>query len=83
MSKLTFAGNNKSFENCDSFSFKPNEVKMDEPISSGYAVIQLSKLHMYETFSDKLQPYFGEKNFSITIYRYRCIRIECKYKRYF
>ena len=31
-------------------------------IFSGFAVLELSKLHMYETYYDVLQPYFGEKN---------------------
>ena len=35
---------------------------MDEPIYLGFAVLELSKLLMYETFYDKVQPYFGEKN---------------------
>ena len=35
---------------------------MDKPIYLGFAVLDLSKLHMYETYYDKLQPYFGEKN---------------------
>ena len=35
---------------------------MDEPNYSGMAVLELSKLHMYETYYDKLQPYFGQKN---------------------
>ena len=35
---------------------------MDEPTYLGFAVIELSKLHMYETYYDKLQPYFGQEN---------------------
>ena len=35
---------------------------MDKPIYLGFAVLELSKLHMYETYYDNLQPYFGEKN---------------------
>ena len=35
---------------------------MDKPTYIGFAVLQLSKLHMYETYYDILQPYFGEKN---------------------
>ena len=33
---------------------------MDKPIYLGYAVLELSKLLMYETYYDKLQPYFGQ-----------------------
>ena len=61
-SKLTFSGIHKLYENCDTYVFKKNEVLMDKPIYLGFAVLELSKLQMYETYYDKLQPYFGEKN---------------------
>ena len=35
---------------------------MDKPIYIGFTVLELGKLHMYETYYDTLQPYFGEKN---------------------
>ena len=35
---------------------------MDKPIYLVFAVLEFSKLHMYESHYDKLQPYFGEKN---------------------
>ena len=35
---------------------------MDKPIYLGFAVLELSKLHMYETYYDKLQQYFRKKN---------------------
>ena len=31
----------------------------------GFAEVELSKIHLYETYYDKLQPYFGEKNLSL------------------
>ena len=37
-----------------------NEVLMDKPIYLGFAVLEISKLHMYETYYNKLQPYFGQ-----------------------
>ena len=43
----------------DSYIFKQNEVLMDKPIYLGFSVLELSKLLMYETYYDKLQPYFG------------------------
>ena len=58
-SKLTFDGIHKSYENCDSYTFKQNEVLMDRPTYLGFAILELSKSHMYEIFYDKLQPYFG------------------------
>ena len=64
-SKLTFNGIHKSYENCDSYVFKKNEVLMDKPIYLGFAVLVLSKLHMYGTYYDKLQPYFGQENIQL------------------
>ena len=64
-SKLTFNGIHKSYENCDSYTFKQNEVLMDQPIFLGFAVLELSKLLMYETYYDKLQPYFGKENIQL------------------
>ena len=40
----------------DSYSFKQFEVLMDKPFYLGFAVLDLSKLLMYETYYDKLQP---------------------------
>ena len=57
-SKLTFNRIRKSYENCDSYTFKQNEVLMDKPIYLGFSVLEMSKLLMYETYYDKLQPYF-------------------------
>ena len=61
-SKLTFNGIHKSYGNCDSYTFKQNEVFMDKPIYVGFTVLELSKLRMYETNYDILQPFFGEKS---------------------
>ena len=48
-SKLTFKGIHKSYEYCDSCSFTQIEVKMDRPIYLRFAVLELSKLLIYET----------------------------------
>ena len=64
-SKLTFDGIHKSYENCDNYVFRKNDVLMDKPIYLGFAVLELSKLHMYETYYDKLQPYFGQENIQL------------------
>ena len=64
-SKLTFSGIHKSYENCDSYTIKQNEVLMDKPIYLGFTVLELSKLLMYETYYDKLQPYFGQENIQL------------------
>ena len=64
-SKLTFNGIHKFYENCDSYTFKQNEVLKDKPIYLGFSVLELSKLLMYETYYDKLQPYFGRENIKL------------------
>ena len=51
--KLTLNGIHKSYENYDSYTFKQNEVLMDKPIYLGFAVLELSKFLMYETYYDK------------------------------
>ena len=38
---------------------------MDEPIYLGFTVLELSKLLMYETYYDILQPYFGQENIQL------------------
>ena len=64
-SKLTFNGIHKSYENYDSYTFKQNEVLMDKPIYLGFSVLELSKLLMYETYYDILQPYFGQEKIQL------------------
>ena len=64
-SKLTFNGIHKSYDNCDSYTFKRNEILMDKPIYLGFSVLELSKLLMYKTYYDKLQPYFGQENIKL------------------
>ena len=49
-SKLTFNGTHKSYENCDSYVIRKTEVLMDKPTYLGFAVLELSKLHTYETY---------------------------------
>ena len=63
--KLIFNGIHKSYENCDSYTIKQNEVLMDKPNYLGFSVLELSKFLMYETHYDKLQPYFGQKNIQL------------------
>ena len=31
----------------------------------GFAFLEVSKLHKYETYYDELQPYFGQQNFQL------------------
>ena len=55
-SKLTFNGIHLSYESCDSYSFEQNEIKMDTLFYLEFAVLELSKFHMYETYYYKLRP---------------------------
>ena len=59
--KIPFNGIHKSYENCDSYAFKHNEVLMDKPIYVGFAILQVSKLHLFETYYDNLQQYFSQE----------------------
>ena len=47
------------------YTFKKNEVAMDKAIYVGFAILELSKLHMYETYYDTLQPYYGQENLQL------------------
>ena len=64
-SKLSFNCIHESYENCDSYTFKQNQVIMDKAIYAGFAILKLSKLHTYESYYDTLQPYFGLENLQL------------------
>ena len=34
---------------------------MDNAFYDGFVTLELNKLHMYETYFDKLHPYFGQE----------------------
>ena len=38
---------------------------MAEAVFVGFALLELSKLHMYETYYDTLQQYFGQENLQL------------------
>ena len=38
---------------------------MDKALYVGFAILELSKLHMYETYYDTLQSYFGQENLQL------------------
>ena len=44
---------------------KKNKIVMVKAIYVGFAILELSKLHMYETYYDTLQPYFGQENLQL------------------
>ena len=62
---MTFNGIQKTYENYYSFTYKKNEIVMDKAIYVGFSILELSKLHMYETYYDTLQPYFGQENLQL------------------
>ena len=64
-SKLTFNGIQKSSENYYSYTFKKNEVVMDKAIYVGFAILEVSRIHMEETYYDILQQYFGQENLQL------------------
>ena len=64
-SKLTFNGIHKSYENCYSYTIKQNEILLDKPIYLGFSVLHVSKLHMYKTYYNILQLYFGQQNIQL------------------
>ena len=59
---ITFHGIHKSYENCNSYTFKQNEVLMDKPIYLGFGILDLRKLNMHGTYYDNIQPYFWQEN---------------------
>ena len=64
-SNLTFNGIHNFYGNCDSYTIRENEVKMDKPIYLRFSVLELSKLLLYETCYDELQPYFKQENIQL------------------
>ena len=66
---MTFNAIHKSYTFHDSQTVKQNEVLMDKQIYLRFAILELSKLLMYETYYVKLQPYF-EKIYTMSLHRY-------------
>ena len=38
---------------------------MDKAIDVGFGILELSKLHMYESYYDNSQPFFGQENLQL------------------
>ena len=55
----------KSYTIYDNCTLKENEVLMDKSIYLGFALLELSKIMIYETFYDTLQAYFGQENIQL------------------
>ena len=56
---------------------------MNKPIYLGFAVLELSKLHLYETYYDKLQPYFGQENIQLLYIDTDAFVLSVNTKRYY
>ena len=64
-SKLTFNGIQKSYTKHISYNFKQKDAVMDKPIYAGSSISEMSKLHLYETSDDELQPFFGQESLQL------------------
>ena len=64
-SKLIFNGTHKTSTICDSYTYKQNEVLLDEPIYLGFTVLELSTILMYGTYYNELQPYFDREKLQL------------------
>ena len=54
-----------NLKNYDRPTSKQMEVIMDKPFYLGFVILELSRLHMYETFYDKLPPSFGHHKYQL------------------
>ena len=66
-SQQKFFGIHKSYANYGSSTFKQNDVLMDNPLYLGFAILELSKLLMYEKYYDNLQAHFGKRIYNVVI----------------
>ena len=64
-SRQSFNEIHKSYTRYDSYTLKQSEIVMDKPIYWGFAVLELSKLLLYETYYDKIQLYFARQNLQL------------------
>ena len=64
-SKLSLDDKNAEYEKFNLYSFNKESIKFTKPIYVGFSVLELPKLLMYESFYDKMQPYFGEDNLEL------------------
>ena len=64
-SNLPSNGFHKSYTIYDSYTFKENEALMDKPIYLGFAILELSKSLLWETYYVKLQPYFSRESLQL------------------
>ena len=54
---------------------------MHESVFLGFAILELSKLLMSETYYDTLPPYFGRENLQLLYRDTDSLVFKCEYKR--
>ena len=62
--KQNFNGTDNVYTKSVSYTFGQNEIVTDKPNYLGFALEELSKLSLYETYYDTLNT-FWEKNYTI------------------
>ena len=67
-SKLTINGIHKSYENCDNYTFKQNEVLMDKPIYLGFAILELSNYCCMRHFMINYKHILDKKIYIVIIW---------------
>ena len=60
-SKIDFH-NTKTYQDFDLYNFKNKLVISDKPINLGFTISELSKLFIFVTVCNILQPFFGQEN---------------------
>ena len=64
-SKTNFSSETIFDQSLTAILMRRNSVKFDKPIYIGAAVLELSKLLMYQMYYDVLMPYFGVENMEL------------------
>ena len=59
-----------------------SKVLLKQPVAAGFAVFELSKLHMYEMYYNVLKPKFGE-NIKLAYMDTDSFMLEIKSDRYY
>ena len=60
-STFSFEGMSQQYNDFSLYNYGKEKITIDKPIYSGFRVLELSKLLMYELFYHKLQPFYNGK----------------------